>query len=70
MWDDTLAELGLADRTDPVVEAVAKRLIQFAHEGEVDRHRLRELTVNSFRGASDSPHSDLAASPRMQNISD
>jgi hypothetical protein len=49
-FEDALGELGLTDRSDPIVELVAKRTIQFAQEGELDRHRLRELVVKSFRG--------------------
>jgi hypothetical protein len=48
-FNDVLGELGLTDRTDPVVVVVAKRVIEFAKNGELDRHRLREIVIRSFR---------------------
>jgi hypothetical protein len=48
-FEDALNELGLIDRTDPVVVVIAKRTIEFAKKGELDRFRLRELVVKSFR---------------------
>jgi hypothetical protein len=48
-FEDVLGELGLFDRTDPVVELVAKRVLAFAKDGELERHRLRELVIRSFR---------------------
>ncbi len=48
-FDDVLGELGLVDRSDPVVAVVAKRVVEFAKKGELERHRLRELVVKSFR---------------------
>ncbi len=48
-FDDVLGEFGLMDRSDPVVAVVAKRVVEFAEKGELERHRLRELVVKSFR---------------------
>jgi hypothetical protein len=49
-FEATLAELGLVDRSDAMTEIVAKRIIQFAQEGERDPIRLRELALKSLRG--------------------
>jgi hypothetical protein len=49
-FEATLAELCLADRSDAMTEIVAKRIIQFAQEGERDPIRLRELALKSLRG--------------------
>jgi hypothetical protein len=49
-FEATLAELRLVDRSDAMTEMVAKRIIQFAQEGERDPIRLRELALKSLRG--------------------
>ncbi len=49
VFENVLGEFGLVDRTDPLVSAVAKRVIEFAKKGELDPHRLRQLVVKSFR---------------------
>jgi hypothetical protein len=46
---DTLRQLRLVDRNDPVVTMVAKRIIELAKQGERDPIRLRDQTVRSFR---------------------
>ena len=44
-FEAALRELRLVDRSDPVVELVAKRIIQLASSGERDPIRLREGAV-------------------------
>jgi ABC transporter substrate binding protein len=46
-----LRELKLVDRTNPVAEWVAKRLIQLASEGERDQDRLREAAIKDVCAA-------------------
>ena len=41
-FEAALRELKLVDRTDPVAEWVAKRIIELAQQGERDPVRLRE----------------------------
>ena len=48
-YNDSLRNLGLADVSDPITEVVAERIIQFAHRGERDAVRLRELALHSLR---------------------
>ena len=47
-FEQTLSALRLADRSDPVVTIVAKRIIELAKQGERDPTRLRESVVNSL----------------------
>jgi hypothetical protein len=47
-FEDTLHELGLADRTDPATEIVARRIIDLAQQGERDPVRLRDRTIESL----------------------
>ena len=47
-FDAVLGDLGLVNRADPIVELVAKRIIQLAQLGERDADRLRERTVEVF----------------------
>ena len=48
-FEDTLSALGLADRQDPAVTMVAKRILELAKGGEDDPILLREAVLNSFR---------------------
>jgi hypothetical protein len=48
-FDAALIELGLVDRSDPIVALVAERIIAFAREGERDPVKLRELALKSIR---------------------
>jgi hypothetical protein len=45
VFEDTLRELRLVDRSDPAVTLVAKRIISLARQGERDPVRLRERAV-------------------------
>jgi hypothetical protein len=47
-FEDTLRELRLVDRNDPITEMVAKKIIELAQEGELDPVRLREQAVRSL----------------------
>ena len=58
--EDTLRQLGLADRNDPAVTRVAKTIIELARLGERDPIRLRDLALASFRAAG-SPFSPSPA---------
>jgi hypothetical protein len=50
VFEDTLRELRLADRTDPLTKIIAKKIIDLAQRGESDPVRLREQTVQSLLG--------------------
>jgi hypothetical protein len=49
-FEDTLRELKLVDREDPLTILVAKQIIQIAKDGERDPVRLRQLTIQSVAG--------------------
>jgi hypothetical protein len=49
-FEDSLAKLGLNDRADPLVEIVAKRVIEVAQMGERDPSRLRDMTLQALTG--------------------
>ena len=44
-YEDALRVLGLVDRTDPVTEIVAKKVIEIAQTGERDPFRIRARAV-------------------------
>jgi hypothetical protein len=48
-FEAALRELDVTDRADPLAEAVAKRIIEFAQRGERDPDRLRARAVGSLR---------------------
>jgi hypothetical protein len=48
-FEMTCAALRLADRTDLVVEIVAKRIIELAQDGERNPDRLCERALNDLR---------------------
>ena len=47
-FEDTLRELRLVDRTDPVTEMVAKMIIELAQQGILDRAELCRRAVESI----------------------
>ena len=49
-FDDALGTLGV-DRNSPVAEALAKKIIKLAQQGERDPRRLREHAVRSVSQA-------------------
>ena len=48
-YEGACAALQLADRTDPLTEVVAKRIIEHARRGERDPTRLRELVLKDLQ---------------------
>lgn len=44
-YEDALRVLGLVNRTDPVTEIVAKKIIEIAQTGERDPLRIRARTI-------------------------
>ena len=48
-YEGVLADLHLVDRTDPVTELVARKILECAREGEIERRRLRDCTLAAFR---------------------
>ena len=49
-YADALRTLGLIDRSDPVTEIVAKKIIELAQQGERDPARLRDQALMSVQG--------------------
>ena len=47
-FDQALTAHGLVDRADPLVELVAKKVIEIGEQGERDPRRIRDLTVMAF----------------------
>jgi hypothetical protein len=48
-FEDALRELKLLDRSDPLAEIVAKKIVEIANEGERDPLRLKERTLQALR---------------------
>jgi hypothetical protein len=48
-YEGVCAALQLADRTDPLTEVVAKRIIEHARRGERDPIRLREAVLRDLQ---------------------
>lgn len=44
-FESVLASLRLTDRTDPITELVAKKIIECAQTGEYDRTKLRDCAL-------------------------
>ena len=49
-YEGALSDLRLTDRTDPLTEIVANKIIELARLGEHDPAKLRELAVKAVRG--------------------
>jgi len=47
-FEQALRALGLADRSAPATEIVARRIIEFAQRGERDPDRLQERVLQSM----------------------
>jgi hypothetical protein len=47
-YEETCRKLQLVDRTDPITELVAKRIIEIAKRGERDPIKLRELLAREL----------------------
>jgi hypothetical protein len=48
-FEDALRQLKLVDRSDPLTEIVAKKMIEIAEQGERDPLRLRDRTLQALR---------------------
>lgn len=48
VFDEVLKDLRLVDRTDPVVNMVAKQIIDLARHGERDPKVLKDAAIRSF----------------------
>ena len=48
-FDDVCHELGLAERTDPLRDTVARKVIEIAQRGEHDPIRLRASVLGAIR---------------------
>jgi len=44
-YEDALRVLGLSDRTDPLTELVAKKIIEIAQTGERDPMQIRKRAI-------------------------
>jgi hypothetical protein len=49
-YEALLIELGLTDRTDPLTEIVASKIITICQMGERDPERICELALKDIRG--------------------
>ena len=47
-FEEALGKLGLKDRSDPLVELVAKKIIELGQQGERDPTKLRDLAIKSL----------------------
>jgi hypothetical protein len=47
-FEDALGELSLTDRTDPLTEIIAQRIIECGRHGERDPSRLREVGLTNL----------------------
>ena len=50
-FEDVLRRLQLVDRTDPVVDLVAKKVVEVAKSGACDAARICELTLKHLQGS-------------------
>jgi hypothetical protein len=58
VFDDVARTLGLVDRNDPLVEVVAKKIVEFAMAGIREPDRLKAVTIQAF------VHRQLQTGPR------
>ena len=49
VFEDVCRRLGLAERTDPLRDTVARKVIEIASAGERDPMRLCDKTLEAFR---------------------
>ena len=50
VFEDVLKTLGLVDRQDPLVDMIARKIIELALTGVRDRVRLMQMTLEAFDG--------------------
>ena len=48
-FEDVLRQLDLVDRSDPLTDIVARKIIEIGRRGERDPARIRELAVQELR---------------------
>ena len=48
-FEDVLRAVGLIDRSDPLVESVAKKIVDAAKKGERDPQRLRDQVLMDLK---------------------
>ena len=49
-YEAALGEVGVTDRTDPLTEIIARKIIEVANTGERDPERLCELALENIKG--------------------
>ena len=59
VFEDVLKTLGLVDRQDPLVDMIARKIIELALTGVRDRVRLIQMILDAFDGSR----------PRVQRLS-
>jgi hypothetical protein len=50
-FDKACLELGLVDRTDPLTELLARKIIEAAQTGERDPHRIQQRAMDNLGAA-------------------
>ena len=50
-YEETLRKLRLANRTDPITEIIASKIIEWAKGGERDPYRLCEAALQDIAGS-------------------
>jgi len=50
VFEDILKTLNLTDRNDAVTQLVAHKVVELAQNGERDRGRLKQLTLEAIKG--------------------
>jgi hypothetical protein len=50
VFEDVLKTLGLVDRQDSLVDMIARKIIELAQTGVLDRVRLMQMTLEAFDG--------------------
>ena len=50
VFEEVLKALCLVDRQDPLVDMIARKIIELAQTGVLDRVRLMQMTLEAFNG--------------------
>ena len=50
VFEEVLKTLCLVDRQDPLVDMIARKIIELAQTGVLDRVRLMQMTLEAFNG--------------------
>ncbi len=51
-YEQVLRDLRLANRSDPITEIIARKVIEFAQQGEQDPARLSDLVERALTGSN------------------